>query len=81
MGILESQTTKQKRNCRGIMYANITKKCTNFTELLTVIIYKHRQLFTGPDQPKEMLRPLTKNSNPIQHQRGARKDTMNKLQI
>lgn len=40
-----------------------------------MIIYKHfRQLFTGPDQPREMLRPLTKNSNPIQHQRGTRKD-------
>lgn len=41
-----------------------------------MIIYKHfRQLFTGPDQPKEMLRPLTRNSNPIQHQGGAHEDT------
>ena len=78
MGILEAQTTKQKRKCRGIMYANVTKKkkkVQNVTELLTMIIYKHfRQLFTGPDQPKEMLRPLPKNSNPIQHQRGTHKD-------
>ncbi|KAF5929112.1 hypothetical protein HPG69_019132 [Diceros bicornis minor] len=37
--------------------------------------FRFRQLFTGPDQPKEMLRALTKNSNPIQHQRGAREDT------
>lgn len=42
----------------------LSNNVQNFTELLTVIIQKHfRHLFTGTAQPKEMLRPLTKNSN------------------
>lgn len=60
----------------------LSNNVQNFTELLTVIIQKHfRHLFTGTAQPKEMLRPLTKNSNLTAPERDLWRHTRNKHQL
>lgn len=63
-----------RKGTAGALCMPVTKKCTNFTELLTMII-ETLQAATYWPRPAQDVEASHQEFNPIQHQRGAHEDT------